>query len=613
LFDIELVPFGSTEDIAQQARVRPESIQAYICNLGAHWFTIRIFGRQYFDLNSCYYVPKLLSSDMMLAEFLHLIQENDYSVFIVHGHLDPCPADKQLTDNPLGPAEDRSLTKDLPRMIMDGKTIGDPKDLAGHEILTVSVPQEFFDELRKNPKNPYIRKQIFDQIPEHFADDDTSDYKGCSDSTHLHLNRRVILRPMLTRQPNEKMKRHTNCSHNHHQTPASTERLPPKIPNNPLSDTTNEQRRGPHRMPGEMAQLVVSEQNPNNPYESRHESHIITTEVAQVLVRGPDPNNPNGPPRQRLMTAVRITGGPPVRDTASLNDHSLQQMSQPSLGFGDDDDFLKQAMAASLLDESEMDDDIDMSTFEKRLQEHDREILQKYNQLRKNDPELLQKYKQIQERERAFMEEYKREILQKCDQRVEKHHQELQKYEQELVDIAIAASLIGHDDSSNEQFEQTPKLNSSTTMNSSPTPTINSEPVVTKNPPSSTTSSSPPSLMNTHSSSPENTNSVPPTDTYPPPSTTTHTPSSMNTHSLPPTNIPSSPPKNTDSFSSIDTYSPPLTHTHASLPNDMNSLPATNASSPPPTTTYIPPLVVTEPDPVKSPSIEGKLFEIRLH
>jgi ataxin-3 len=109
IFDIELIPYASQHAIAQQARVDPQSVQAYICNLREHWLTIRRFGTQYFDLNSISTVPKLISNTY-LSLYLAQLQQSGYSIFIIHGDLLPSPADERLLNNTIDPVYYRSLT-----------------------------------------------------------------------------------------------------------------------------------------------------------------------------------------------------------------------------------------------------------------------------------------------------------------------------------------------------------------------------------------------------------------------------------------------------------------------------------------------------------------------
>lgn len=108
VFDLELIPYASQHSIAQQARLDPLSITAYICNLREHWLTIRRFGSQFFDLNSISTVPKLIS-DTYLSLYLTQLQQSGYSIFIINGVLPTCAADDKLSNHPIDQVYYRSL------------------------------------------------------------------------------------------------------------------------------------------------------------------------------------------------------------------------------------------------------------------------------------------------------------------------------------------------------------------------------------------------------------------------------------------------------------------------------------------------------------------------
>lgn len=108
VFDIELIPYASQHPTAQQARINPLAVTAYICNLREHWLTIRRFGGQFFDLNSISTVPKLIS-DTYLSLYLTQLQQSGYSIFIINGVLSPCAADEKLSNHPIDPTYYRSL------------------------------------------------------------------------------------------------------------------------------------------------------------------------------------------------------------------------------------------------------------------------------------------------------------------------------------------------------------------------------------------------------------------------------------------------------------------------------------------------------------------------
>lgn len=67
--------------------------QAYICNYVEHWFTIRKFGSQWFNLNSLLSNPEPIS-DTYLSLFLKQLQTEGYSIFIVYGILPHSDADQ---------------------------------------------------------------------------------------------------------------------------------------------------------------------------------------------------------------------------------------------------------------------------------------------------------------------------------------------------------------------------------------------------------------------------------------------------------------------------------------------------------------------------------------
>lgn len=99
-------------------------MQAYICHYSQHWYTIRKLGTQWFNLDSTFKKPKLLS-DTYLEMFLAQLQSDGkfwrcdnidswiyprinsqflctgHTIFIVLGDLPSCPADDRLTACPV--------------------------------------------------------------------------------------------------------------------------------------------------------------------------------------------------------------------------------------------------------------------------------------------------------------------------------------------------------------------------------------------------------------------------------------------------------------------------------------------------------------------------------
>lgn len=141
--------------MARQARQDPLSVLAYICNLREHWFTIRRFGQQYFDLNSISKFPKLVS-ETFLSLYLAQLQQSGYSIFIVHGPLMASVADEQLTNSPLDPSVYRMLTEksqerkskttpvndpDLERALKASAELDSSEDAALQQALALSLSE----------------------------------------------------------------------------------------------------------------------------------------------------------------------------------------------------------------------------------------------------------------------------------------------------------------------------------------------------------------------------------------------------------------------------------------------------------------------------------------
>jgi ataxin-3 len=102
VWNIELLPFRSSEPICKVARDEPCTQKAFICNFREHWFTIRRLSNQWFNLNSLLAAPELLS-DTHLGMFLIQLLHEGYSIFVVHGELPDCPADHMMRLSPVVP------------------------------------------------------------------------------------------------------------------------------------------------------------------------------------------------------------------------------------------------------------------------------------------------------------------------------------------------------------------------------------------------------------------------------------------------------------------------------------------------------------------------------
>lgn len=117
VWGLELVPFNSSDMLSKEAHSHPEKMSAYICNYRDHWFTIRKLGYQWFNLNSLMSRPELIS-DTYLSIFLAQLQEEGYSIFIVHGRLPDCTADELLKVTPAVQIKS-SVKKEAPQSPQD--------------------------------------------------------------------------------------------------------------------------------------------------------------------------------------------------------------------------------------------------------------------------------------------------------------------------------------------------------------------------------------------------------------------------------------------------------------------------------------------------------------
>ncbi|CAN7999676.1 unnamed protein product, partial [Ixodes hexagonus] len=112
VWGLDIVPYSSSDAIAQAAQADPTQQQAYICNYKEHWFTIRKLGGLWFNLNSLLPGPEPISSTY-LALFLVQLQQEGYSIFVVVGALPECQADQALL------SEERQLQEALQESLLD--------------------------------------------------------------------------------------------------------------------------------------------------------------------------------------------------------------------------------------------------------------------------------------------------------------------------------------------------------------------------------------------------------------------------------------------------------------------------------------------------------------
>ncbi|CAD6189625.1 unnamed protein product [Caenorhabditis auriculariae] len=80
----------------------PLKANAFFINFQEHWYVIRKFGKQWFELNSTKFGPKYLS-ETYLETYLHQLAVEGHSIFVVIGVLPECEANQLLNLCPYVP------------------------------------------------------------------------------------------------------------------------------------------------------------------------------------------------------------------------------------------------------------------------------------------------------------------------------------------------------------------------------------------------------------------------------------------------------------------------------------------------------------------------------
>jgi len=104
-FSLDLIPYSSQNPLAIQARENPTSLKAFVCNFKEHWYTIRKIGNYWFNLNSMFKSPELISETYLSILLAQLVNDG-YSIFIVDGDLPRnSQAEMKLLEKPLDQKE----------------------------------------------------------------------------------------------------------------------------------------------------------------------------------------------------------------------------------------------------------------------------------------------------------------------------------------------------------------------------------------------------------------------------------------------------------------------------------------------------------------------------
>lgn len=143
VWDIALIPFNSTDQIAVNARMHPENCDAFVLNLAEHWLTLRRFGgstARWYNLNSVTTKISHISTTYLELLLRQMISEN-YAVFIVTGSLPFTQADELAALCPMPSTEALKVPrstkgfysaddKELERVIRESEQDGDEGAMA---------------------------------------------------------------------------------------------------------------------------------------------------------------------------------------------------------------------------------------------------------------------------------------------------------------------------------------------------------------------------------------------------------------------------------------------------------------------------------------------------
>ena len=107
VWNLNIIPIGSSDSIAKKAKDSPEEEVAFILNLAEHWFTLRKFGGskdRWYNLNSVNSEPQHVSK-IYLGMLLQQMKAEGYSIFVVVGKLSESEADQYCQLIPIPPKE----------------------------------------------------------------------------------------------------------------------------------------------------------------------------------------------------------------------------------------------------------------------------------------------------------------------------------------------------------------------------------------------------------------------------------------------------------------------------------------------------------------------------
>ncbi|KAK6183713.1 hypothetical protein SNE40_011140 [Patella caerulea] len=158
VWGLEMIPYNSQTEQANQARINPNNERAFICNFQQHWFAVRKLGDQWFNLNSLLTGPELIS-DTYLSLFLTQLQQEGYSIFIIKGRIPDCEADQllkivpavqtirpSLLEDPNAQTSKGSSTGELQTALEESRHASDMDDVTLQKALKMSMQGYHDDE-----------------------------------------------------------------------------------------------------------------------------------------------------------------------------------------------------------------------------------------------------------------------------------------------------------------------------------------------------------------------------------------------------------------------------------------------------------------------------------
>uniref|UniRef100_A0A8R1DIU6 ubiquitinyl hydrolase 1 n=1 Tax=Caenorhabditis japonica TaxID=281687 RepID=A0A8R1DIU6_CAEJA len=148
-----------------QYKTNPLIARAYMCNLREHWFVLRKFGSQWFELDSKYLRPFLLP-DFYLPELINQLSAKGYKIYVVEGNLPSCYADNKISLSPVVPPS-RNEQKKRKMVQMPSNSVGrrlgqimETSDTQEDYGLAIAIANSVESKKREREENEQLKKAI---------------------------------------------------------------------------------------------------------------------------------------------------------------------------------------------------------------------------------------------------------------------------------------------------------------------------------------------------------------------------------------------------------------------------------------------------------------------